>query len=105
MNSLNIRKNDTVLVLSGKEKDKKGKVLATLPKEGMVLVEGVNTVTKHSKPRRQGEAGGIIKKEAPLRASKVIRVCPKCGKTTRAAHQLSADGSKSRICKKCGETI
>lgn len=105
MNSLGIGKNDTVIVLSGKERGKKGKVLSTQPKEGKVLVEGVNIISKHTKPRRQGDPGGIIKKEAAILACKVMRVCPKCGKPTRIAHTFLEDGSKARICKKCGETI
>ena len=102
---MKIRKDDTVIVLSGKERGKKGKVLATMPRTGKVIVEGVNMATRHTKPRRQGETGGIIQQEAPLYASKVMRVCPKCGKPTRAAYKFLADGSKARVCKKCGDTI
>lgn len=105
MNSLTIKKNDTVVVLSGKDKGKQGKVLSTIPKAGKVVVEGVNIATHHEKPRKQGDEGGIIKKENPIAACKVMRLCPKCQKPTRAAHKLLADGSKSRVCKKCGETI
>lgn len=102
---MNIRKDDTVIVLSGKERGKKGKVLTTEPKTGKVIVEGVNLVTRHTKPRRQGETGGIIKQEAGLAACKVMRVCPKCGAPTRAAYKILDDGSKVRVCKKCGDTI
>jgi len=105
MNSLGISKNDTVIVLSGKERGKKGKVLATQPKDGKVIVEGINIISKHTKPRRQGDPGGIIKKEAAILACKVMRVCPKCGEPTRIAHTFLEDGSKARFCKKCGETI
>jgi len=105
MNSLNIKKDDIVLVLSGHEKGKKGKVLSTVPSAGMVLVEGVNIVSRHTRPRRQTETGGIIKAEAPIRASKVIRVCPKCGQTTRHAVKLLENGDKVRVCKKCGKEI
>jgi large subunit ribosomal protein L24 len=105
MNSLGIRKDDTVVVLSGKDKGKKGKVLATLPKDGKLLIEGVNMATKHKKPRRQNDPGGIIKQESPLYASKVMRVCPKCNQPTRIGHVIGADGVKSRRCKKCGEEI
>lgn len=105
MNSLRIKKGDKVIVISGKEKGKEGKVLSTDPKAGTVIVEGVNFIQRHTKPRKQGEEGGIIKREAALNVSKVMRVCPKCGKPTRAAVQLLADGSKARQCKKCGETI
>ena len=102
---MNIKKNDTVIVLSGKDKGKKGKVLVADPKGGKVVVEGVNLATCHIKPRKAGEEGGIIKKETPIYASKVMRVCPKCDKPTREAHMFLKDGTKVRICKKCGETI
>ena len=101
---MNIKKDDTVVVLSGKDKGKQGKVLETMPSVGKVLVQGVNIATTHVKPRRQCEEGGIIRKEIPMYASKVMRVCPKCNKPTRAAYKL-ADGEKVRVCKKCGETI
>ena len=102
---MNIKKNDTVVVLSGKDKGKQGKVLETMPKSGKVIVEGINVATVHNKARRPGEQGGIVRKEIPMYACKVMRVCPKCGKPTRPAFKLAADGSKSRVCKKCGETI
>ncbi|NLM61077.1 MAG: 50S ribosomal protein L24 [Clostridiales bacterium] len=102
---LHVRTDDTVVVISGKDVGKKGKVLATDPSTGMVLVEGVNIVSRHQKPRRQGEAGGIIEREGYIRASKVMRVCPKCSKPTRLAHKIDADGNKTRVCKKCGANI
>lgn len=102
---MNIKKNDTVVVLSGKDKGKRGKVLSADPKNGKVIVEGINVAKCHTKPRKMGEEGGIIKKETPIYASKVMRVCPKCDKPTREAHMFLKDGSKVRICKKCGETI
>ncbi|MBO7738793.1 MAG: 50S ribosomal protein L24 [Oscillospiraceae bacterium] len=101
---MNIKKNDTVVVLSGKDKGKQGKVLETMPSVGKVLVEGVNVATTHVRPRKQGEEGGIVRKEIPMYASKVMRVCPKCNKPTRAAFKF-VDGEKVRVCKKCGETI
>ena len=104
MNNLKIKKNDTVVVLSGKDKGKQGKVLGTLPGSLKVVVEGINMVTCHVKPRRQGETGGIMQREAALYASKVQVVCPKCGKGTRVAHKIE-DGKKSRICKKCGAEL
>ena len=104
MNNLKIKKNDTVVVLSGKDKGKQGKVLGTIPSESKVVVEGINMVTCHIKPRRQGEEGGIVKREAAIYASKVQVVCPKCGKATRVAHKIE-DGKKSRICKKCGAEL
>ena len=101
---MNIKKDDKVVVLSGKDKGKEGKVLIADPKALKVVVEGVNVATKHQKPRKQGEEGGIIKVEIPIYASKVQLVCPKCGKPTRVGHQI-ADGKKSRVCKKCGAEI
>ena len=102
---MNIKTNDTVIVLSGKDKGKKGKIMVAMPKEGKVIVEGINVATCHTKPRKQGETGGIVRKEIPLRADKVMLVCPKCGKPTRVGHKLLEDGSKMRACKKCGETF
>ena len=74
-------------------------------KENKVIVEGINVVSKHVKPRRAGETGGILKVEGPMHACKVMLVCPKCGKPTRLAHKINADGTKQRVCKKCGETF
>ena len=101
---MNIVKDDKVVVLSGKDKGKQGKVLIADPKAGKVVVEGVNVATKHQKPMKQGEEGGIIKVETPIYASKVQLVCPKCGKGTRVGHKI-ADGKKVRVCKKCGAEI
>ncbi len=105
MNKLSIKTGDTVVVLSGKDKGKQGKILKVMPKERKVIVEKINMVSRHTKPRTQEEQGGIIKKEAPLYACKVERVCPKCNKPTRPAHKVLADGKKVRICKKCGAEI
>jgi len=104
MNSLKIKKNDTVVVLSGKDKGKQGKVLGTLASESKVVVEGINKVTCHIKPRRQGEEDDIVKREAAIYDNKVQVVCHKCGKATRVAHKIE-DGKKSRICKKCGAEL
>lgn len=105
MIKMNVRRDDLVEVISGKDKGKRGKVLKVEPKSGKVIVEKVNIVSRHTKPRRQGEEGGILKKEAPIYACKVQRVCPKCSKLTRPAHKLLADGKKVRVCKKCGAEI
>ena len=102
---MNIKKNDTVVVLSGKDNGKRGKVLSTDPKNGKVVVEGVNLATCHIKPRKAGDEGGIVRKETPIYASKVELVCPKCDKPTRVGHSFLADGTKVRTCKKCGENI
>ena len=101
---MNIRKDDKVVVISGKDKGKEGKVLTAMPKEGKLIVEGVSVASRHMKPRKQGEEGGIVKMETPIYASKVMVVCPKCGKPTRVAHRL--EGGKSvRVCKKCGAAL
>jgi large subunit ribosomal protein L24 len=102
---MNIRKDDKVIVLSGKDKGKEGKVISVNPTDGKVIVEGVNKAKRHQKPRKQGDPGGIITKETPIYACKVMRICPKCDKPTRAAHGIAKDGSKVRICKKCGAEI
>ena len=101
---MKIKKDDKVVVLSGKDKGKQGKVLSADPKGAMVIVEGVNVATKHQKPRKQGEEGGIIKLETPIYASKVQLVCPKCGKATRVGFKVE-NGKKTRICKKCGAEV
>ena len=103
--AMNVKKGDTVVVLSGKDKGKQGKVLGTVPGSLKVVVEGINMVTCHVKPRRQGEEGGIMNREAAIAACKVMRVCPKCNKPTRPAHKILADGKKVRVCKKCGAEI
>ena len=105
MNKVHVKTGDTVVVLSGKDKGKKGKVLAVSPKEGKVIVEKINIVSKHIKPRRMGEPGGIIKAEGAMYASKVQVICPRCKKPTRVGHKIYEDGTKSRICVKCGEEL
>ena len=102
--AMNIKKGDTIVVLSGKDKGKQGKVLEVMPKSGKVVVEKVNVVSRHTKPRKQGEEGGITQREAAIYASKVQVVCPKSGKGTRVAYVIK-DGKKARICKKCGAEL
>ena len=102
--SMNVKKGDTVVVLSGKDRGKQGKVLGTVPADGKVVVEGINMVTCHVKPRKQGETGGIVKREAALAACKVQVVCPKCSKATRVAHKVE-NGKKTRACKHCGAEL
>lgn len=104
MNKLHIKKDDEVIVISGDDKGKKGKVVETSPEEGKVIVSGVNIVSKHVKPRRQGETGGIVKVEGAMYASKVALYCAKCGKGVRAKHSI-VDGKKIRVCAKCGEKL
>ena len=101
---LNVKKDDTVVVISGDDKGKKGKVLKVSPAERKVIVDCVNVVTKHAKPRRQGEAGGIMKVEGAIYADKVQLYCAKCDKATRVAHK-TVDGKKVRVCVKCGAEL
>lgn len=103
-NKLHVKKDDTVVVISGDDKGKKGKVLSVSPEEKKVIVEGVNIVTKHAKPRRQGETGGIMKVEGAMYADKVQLFCAKCNKATRVAHKTVGD-KKVRVCVKCGAEL
>jgi len=103
---LGIRKNDTVKVISGKERGKTGRVLSVLPSKQRVIVEKLNIVKRHMKPSRKYAQGGIIEKEAPIHISNVMLLCPKCSKPTRIGNFIPADGGKKlRLCKKCGEVI
>ena len=104
MEKLHIKKDDTVVVLSGDSKGVKGKVIAASPEEGKVIVEGANIVSKHTKARRQGEKSQIVKTEGAIYACKVQLVCPKCDKGVRVAHKI-VDGKKVRVCTKCGAEI
>lgn len=101
---MNVKVNDNVLVITGKYKGKQGKVLATFPKAGTVVVEGVNIVHKHEKARKSTDTSKIVTEEAPIHVSNVEVVCDKCGKATRVGH-LVVDGKKVRVCKKCGASI
>lgn len=105
LNKVHVRKKDTVMVISGKDKGKIGEVLAVEPKTGKVLVEGVNIVTKHQKPNKQNMQGGLLKKEAPIYSAKVMLYCKNCKTVTRISHKILEDGTKVRVCKKCGETF
>ena len=102
MNNLHVKTGDTVVILSGRDKGKQGKVVEVSPKEKKVIVDGINIVTKHVKPTQMGQSGGVVKCEAPLYACKVMAVCPKCGKPTRIGHKVNEDGSKVRVCKNAG---
>ena len=104
-NKIHIKKGDNVVVLSGKDKGKKGKVLTVGATKRTVIVEGINMVTKHTKARKAGETGGIVKQEAPIYACKVMNMCSKCGKPTRIGYTVLADGKKVRVCKKCNENF
>ena len=105
---MNIKRDDKVIVLSGRDKGVKGKVLSADPKAGKVIVEGVSVAKVHQKPRRQGEEGGIIKMETPIYACKVQLVCPKCDKGVRTKVVFKEEGDKKvkvRVCAKCGAEI
>ena len=101
MNKVHVKKGDEVVVINGKYRGARGKVMEVSPAEGKVIVEGVNIVTKHVKPRRMGEPGGLVKAESALYADKVQLVCPKCGRPTRTGKKVNAKGQKVRTCKKC----
>ncbi len=101
-----VKKDDTVVVLAGKDKDKRGKVLGVEPKRNKVLVDGVNVVRRHTKPRPpRFPQGGILEKTMPIDLSNVMLVCPKCNKPTRVAAKVNSDGTRSRACKHCNEII
>ena len=102
MNKVHVKKGDEVVVINGKYRGARGKVMAVSPSENKVIVEGVNIVTKHVKPRRMGEPGGLVKAESALYADKVQLICPKCGRPTRTGSTINAKGQKVRTCKKAG---
>ena len=104
MNTLHVKKGDNVIVLTGKDKGKKGTVLVASPKTGRVKVEGVNVVTKHVKPRGAQQPGGMQTEPGNIHASNVQVVCPDCGKPTRVAHEI-VNGKKARVCKHCGASL
>ena len=104
-NKFHVKKGDTVLVISGDDRGKKGKVLEVSRKEGKVIVEGLNIVKKHVKPRKMGDPGGIIEAEGALYACKVQVICPHCNKPVRVGYKTFEDGTKSRICVKCKEVL
>ena len=101
---MKIKTGDKVIVLSGKDKGKTGKVISADPKNGKVIVEGVSIATKHQKPKKKGQDGGIMKVETPMYVSKVQLVCPKCDKGVRVGYNYVAD-KKLRVCRKCGAEI
>lgn len=102
---MKIRKNDTVVIIAGKDKGKKGKVRRALPKDDRVLVEGLNMIKRHSRARRAARQAGIIELEAPIHVSNVMLLCNKCAKPTRVGFKILDDGKKVRICRSCQEVI
>lgn len=105
MTKMNIKKDDTVKILSGKDKDKEGKVLRALPQNQRVVVEKVNIVTKALRPTQENPQGGLSKMEAPIHVSNVALVCPGCKKATRVSVKRDEEGKKIRFCKKCNKAI
>lgn len=102
---VHVKKGDTVEIIAGKHRGKRGKILTVIPKSGKLIIEGLNIVKRHSKPTQKLPQGGIVEKEAPLYSARVMLVCPKCGKAARVGHGYLGDGTKIRVCKNCGEQI
>ena len=105
MRQTRIKKNDTVLVIKGREKGKSGKVLRVMPEKGKAVVEKLNFIKRHAKPSQQMRQGGIIEKEAPLTLSNLMVLCPKCNKPVRTGKKRLEDRKTVRVCKKCGDTL
>ena len=105
MNKMRLKKGDRVRVISGKDKGKEGKILVSFPAENKVIVEGVSVASRHSKPTQANPQGGIVKKETPIYASKVMFICPNTGKPTRIGHAFLEDGRKVRVAKVSGEVV
>lgn len=102
---IHVKKGDTIVVLSGKDKDRRGKVLSVFPSESKVLVDGINIVKRHTKPTRTNPQGGVMEKPAPINSSKVMVICSNCGEPTRIAKSVATDGERVRKCKKCGREL
>jgi large subunit ribosomal protein L24 len=102
---LHVKKDDTVFVITGKDKGKKGRIIEAYPRQNRVLVEGINMMKKHAKPSQQNPQGGIINQEAPIHVSNVMLIDPKSGKPTRVGYKLLDNGNKVRVAKKSGEVI
>jgi len=103
VHKFNIKKNDLVMVMNGKEKGKSGRVLKVIPEKEKALVEKINFVKKHSRPHGQQRRGGILEKEAPLHVSNMMLICEKCNKPVRIGHRMIESNKKARFCRKCGE--
>src|SRR3989344_2574781 len=101
---MKLKKGDTVLVISGKDKKRTAKILRAFPKEGMILIDGINLKSKHLRPKKQGEKGQVIKIPLPMTVANVKLVCPKCSKAVRVGYKIS-DGKKFRVCKKCQSEV
>jgi large subunit ribosomal protein L24 len=104
-NTVHVRRGDTVEVIHGRYRGKRGKVLRVLPKGGRIIVEGIMVAKRHTKPNEKMPAGGIVEKEMPFPAGKAMLVCPRCGRAARVGHQVLDDGGRVRVCRHCGEMI
>ncbi len=102
---MHVHREDTVVILTGKDRGKKGRVIRLFPKIEKALVEKINMVKRHTRPTQQLPQGGILEKEAPVHLSNLQVICGKCGKATRIAHKVLTSGTKTRVCKKCGEIL
>lgn len=102
---MHIKQGDNIVVIAGKEKGKKGKVLRVSPTQNRAIVEALNMAKHHERPSRSNPQGGILEKEAPLHASNLMLICPKCNRPTRVGHTALEDGAKVRTCKKCSEIV
>jgi large subunit ribosomal protein L24 len=102
---MQIKKNDNVIVLSGKEKGKRGRVIAVYPAKNRILIEKLNMIKRHTRPNQQLRQGGIVEKENPISASNVMLVCSKCDKPTAVTRKAQGEGSRARVCRMCSETI
>lgn len=102
---MHVKKGDQVRVLSGVDAGKSGKILEVMPKEGRVLVDGVNVIKRHTKPTRQNPKGGVVEQPGPIYSSKLALVCPNCDEPTRVGYKRSDDGEPARVCRKCGKSI
>ena len=101
---MKVKKGDNILIISGKDKGRTAKILRSLPKEGKILVEGINLRKKHIRPKKEGEKGQVVQIPAPMNVSNVKIICPKCGKATRVGYKINGK-NKNRICKKCKQEI
>jgi large subunit ribosomal protein L24 len=105
MQTLHVKRGDLVGVIAGRERGKRGKVLRVLPEKGRVVIEHVNMLKKHQRPTQKLRQGGIIEREGPLALSNVLPICGRCDKPSRTGFTMLADGRKSRVCRRCGESI
>jgi len=102
---MKIKKNDNILVIKGKDRNKTGKVIGILPEKGRIVVAGINMIKRHQRPKKSGQKGQILSSEAPLRAENAMIICPKCGAPSRIGYKRMENGDKTRICKKCNQEI